>query len=220
MKKAIIDGLKLIGFFLLTQVPMAFLMAFITLNNQSGADFSFIQLLITVIVFLAVVYLFIRWGKKRFDAQFHLSIIKDNWKIILIGFVACYGVAMLGSMIMSIQDVSNTVNQEAIDLMAAQTPMSLMWLLAGVGAPIMEEILFRLGIIESFFKNKPMLGLIISSLIFALAHTPTDIGSFVLYGGLGVVLATCYLKTRQVEVAITIHLLYNTMGVIAMYLLM
>jgi len=218
MKKGLINLAMLVGLFFLTQVPLGFMSAFSLLNGQNQQHFTFIQMLIVVVLLLAVIHLFIRWGKKHCEAEFHLSIITKNWKIIIGVWLLSYVITAVGSMIMQAGGDTTTVNQEALDTIARHVPMSLMWLVAAIGAPIMEETIFRMGITELFFKDKPKVAMFVGALAFGLAHSPTNIGSFIIYAGLGLLWGAVYLKTRQVEVTIAIHALFNTVGVLAMYL--
>ena len=89
-----------------------------------------------------------------------------------------------------------------------QNPL-LIILLIGIAAPIMEEIVFRGGIVGYLFKDLPVVGIIVSSVLFGLMHSPTNIISFLIYGLIGLTCAIAYFKTRRLEVSIAIHFLNN-----------
>ena len=62
--------------------------------------------------------------------------------------------------------------------------------------PIFEEGIFRVGD-SSVFQASFKIGILVSSILFALVHTPTDIGSFVIYWGMGLALSWVYLRTGR-----------------------
>jgi len=93
-------------------------------------------------------------------------------------------------------------------LPAKSREIVLFFLVAGIIGPVAEEILFR-GIIYGFFRRWGVLtALILSSIIFVLAH-PTLSGIPVpqLIGG--IVFAIAYEKEGSLIVPITIHILGN-----------
>jgi membrane protease YdiL (CAAX protease family) len=47
---------------------------------------------------------------------------------------------------------------------------------------------------------------------------PTDLGSWILYGGMGLVLALVYQKTKKLEYSIAVHALNNFLGVLSLIL--
>ena len=74
----------------------------------------------------------------------------------------------------------------------------------------MEEILFRGFLIGVCFKHNSILALLFSSLLFGLAHKPTDIGSFILYVGIGLgVTGTSVQKVAVVISSKSIKRLFN-----------
>ena len=54
----------------------------------------------------------------------------------------------------------------------------------------------------------------VSSILFALVHTPTDIGSFVIYWGMGLALSWVYLRTGRFEAAVLTHFIWNVLGIL------
>ncbi|MDK8541182.1 MAG: CPBP family intramembrane metalloprotease, partial [Enterococcus faecalis] len=47
-----------------------------------------------------------------------------------------------------------------------------------------------------------------------LVHTPTDIGSFVIYWGMGLALSWVYLRTGRFEAAVLTHFIWNVLGIL------
>lgn len=136
-----------------------------------------------------------------------------------LGFAALFVVKVLGSIILTIEKgaQANTANQAALE--QANLPAILLVIIAAVAAPVVEEVVFRGLILGKVFGGTSYLGLIVSSLLFGGLHVPTDIGSWVIYGGMGLVLGFVYMKTKKLEYCILIHFINNGLAVLFMLLL-
>ena len=64
------------------------------------------------------------------------------------------------------------------------------------------------------FQASFKIGILVSSILFALVHTPTDIGSFVIYWGMGLALSWVYLRTGRFEAAVLTHFIWNVLGIL------
>lgn len=196
-----------LGLILLEQLPTAFITA-----NQ-----PFWQLLIIILTLLLVVALTVLVAKRVHllspMSEFKLS---RTITIALGGFLALTLVKMLGGILLVLQEGvrANTQNQAAIE----QLPPLLLVVLTVIVAPIVEEIVMR-GLLMGKVFNNSYLGLVISSLLFGLLHLPTNLGSWVIYGGMGFVLGFIYKKTKTLEYTIMVHFLNNALGVVTMLLL-
>ncbi|MGX9845277.1 lysostaphin resistance A-like protein [Streptococcus iniae] len=136
-----------------------------------------------------------------------------------LGFAAMIIVKILGSIILTIEKGghANTANQAALE--QANLPAILLVILAAVVAPVVEEVVFRGLILGKVFGAGSYLGLIVSSFLFGGLHSPSDIGSWVIYGGMGLVLGFVYMKTKKLEYSILIHFVNNGLGVLFMLLM-
>lgn len=114
---------------------------------------------------------------------------------------------------MNFEGITITTNQKALDTLFTQVPKGVFWLVAGFTAPISEEYIFRAGIQSLFPKKYQILGLLVSAIIFGLSHTPTTIGSAVIYIGMGLSFGWLYKKTNRIEMPIIAHMLWNTLGI-------
>ena len=83
-------------------------------------------------------------------------------------------------------------------------------------APILEEIIFRGLIPQKLFPKHELIGLIVGSILFGFFHGPTNIGSFVLYAGMGGVLALVVYQTKHLEMGILAHMLRNAIAILVM----
>lgn len=197
-----------LGLLFLEQLPTAF----ITKNQP------FWQSLVIVLALLVVVVITI-YVAKRVGLLNHLADLKTAkaWKTILLGFIALTVVKYIGGVVLILEKGfdADTANQTALEQLG-MSPLLLI-VLTAIAAPIVEETIMR-GLILGRVFNNSYLGVIISSLLFGLLHMPTDIGSWIIYGGMGLVLALIYHKTEKLEYTIGIHFINNALGVLVMLL--
>ena len=179
-----------VGVIFLEQLPVAFLR-----KNQ-----PFWQILMLILAFLVVTLVTVLIAK-RLGFLNHASqlLTRDAWKSIFMGFLVMIPVRMLGGITLVLEHgtKANTLNQSVIENLGMSP--ALLFVMTVVAAPIVEEFVFR--------------GLIVGAL-----HMPTDLGSWILYGGMGLVLAMIYRKTQKLEFSIAVHALNNFLGVLSMIL--
>lgn len=197
-----------LGLILLEQLPTAFITA-----NQPFWQSVLITLALLVVAAFTV------YVAKRVGLLNHLEELKiwQAWKTVLIGFVVLTVVKYIGGIILLLENGlgANTENQAALEQLG-MSPLLLI-VLTVIAAPIVEETVMR-GLILGRTFNNSYFGVIISSLLFGLLHMPTNIGSWVIYGGMGLVLAVVYHKTQKLEYTIAIHFINNALGVLLMLL--
>ena len=197
-----------LGLLFLEQLPTAFI----------AADQPFWQVAL-IILALLVVAVFTVYVAKRVGLLNHLEELKtwQAWKTVLIGFVVLTVVKFIGGIILLLENGlgANTENQAALEQLGMSS--LLLIVLTVIAAPIVEETVMR-GLILGRTFNNSYFGVIISSLLFGLLHMPTNIGSWVIYGGMGLVLAVVYHKTQKLEYTIAIHFINNALGVLFMLL--
>lgn len=190
------------------QLPTAFI----------AADQPFWQSALIILNLLIVVALTV-FVAKRVGLLNHLKDLKTwkAWKTILVGFVVLTIVKYIGGVVLLLENGigANTENQAALEQLG-MSPLLLV-VLTAIAAPIVEETVMR-GLILGRVFNNSYLGVILSSLLFGLLHMPTDIGSWIIYGGMGLVLAVVYHKTQKLEYIIAIHFINNALGVLFMLL--
>ncbi len=119
-------------------------------------------------------------------------------------------------------NIDTSTNQAELTKQFSETPI-LIGLLSIIYAPFVEEILFR-GIIRKFINNK-YLFIIISGLLFGVAHVIDDFKSIgellyvFVYGSLGSFLAVVYTKTNNIFTNMYFHFIQNTLAIIGLILL-
>lgn len=191
----------LIAFLVINQlVPI---LAVWLLKNHYQTPFTSILL---IGLELLIIALFLYYAKVK-------QIIR--WKVlftILLGWLSLRVPQIIGYLIMTMQGVKDTANQTVIMELTKQLPLALMLIFAIIGAPIMEEIIFRYIIPKELFAKHQKWGFVIGTLAFALIHSPSDIGSFIIYAGMGAILSFVYYKTEHLEYSIMIHFINNALA--------
>ncbi|WP_412988664.1 CPBP family intramembrane glutamic endopeptidase [Pediococcus siamensis] len=146
-------------------------------------------------------------------------------KTILWGLCGFVIVIFLQTLILKItvQTGGDATSQNTTALLAVVRRYPLYTLAIVVGAPIMEEIVFRkvlfgnLAMLFRFLGPKlaQLLTAVISSGLFALAHAD---GHLVLYGSIGLWFCWLYHHTGRIQTSMMAHLLMNSLVVLPLIL--
>lgn len=113
----------------------------------------------------------------------------------------------------------------AFDSLIGNLPVLLQWLaLVWLTIALLEEVVFRgymMGTMEQVFadnKAAPVIALVLSSVVFGIAHSYQGISGIVGTGLMGAVLGWIYLKTgRNVWLPILVHGWVDTVGLYLIY---
>ncbi|MBP2097297.1 CPBP family intramembrane glutamic endopeptidase [Enterococcus rivorum] len=206
VKRAAKGTLMAIGLFVLAQVPQIFLLM---MKKSLVSD------IVTALIFIVVTGLFIFIAKKRgYFSKNEERFSGRNIGIVFAGFILMRILAVVFTLIMQ----ETTKNDQVIQEFTANISTINLFLLLCVGAPVMEEIIFRGVIINELFRRKDnqpislkmeIIGLVVSSIAFGSIHLSSDIISFLLYVTLGATMGTVYLLTKSLECSIAVHFLNN-----------
>ncbi|MGC6767295.1 CPBP family intramembrane glutamic endopeptidase [Enterococcus sp. LJL51] len=212
-----------VGLFILSQVSMTVFGVLKGMSLASGqAAMSSVNTLILILITVANIVLLMWLAKKLSLCEFTFDWInKKNVLMIAVlyfaGRIVAIGGTYLGQLV---NGQETTANDAIIDSIFSGESSVLLFLLIAVSAPIMEEIVFRGGIMGLLFKNQPFIGMAVSSIVFGLIHTATTFIDFMLYALLGLIMAYPYYKTKRLEVSIAVHFVNNAISAIAMILMM
>ena len=145
---------------------------------------------------------------------------KGDGKRIALSLLGMLLISVLGTVLLRwLHGEVTTANQASLMEEFRRGDIILLSIMLGILAPIAEEIIFR-GIIPlKIFKGYESWGYIIGGLLFALFHGPTNIMSFVIYGGASVILTLLAYRTRRLEVSIAVHMINNGLPAILMLLI-
>ena len=198
-----------------TQVPIV-LIQFYKGRDQS---FSIGYTLLILMIYLLIIFYALRMAKKEGLLSLDFSFFNLKSVIwLVLSYLITFGVSILAAIIMVLEGQlsGTTANQTALQNLFQSTPVVLLIVGAVFSAPILEEIIFRGLIPQKLFPKHELIGLIVGSILFGFFHGPTNIGSFVLYAGMGGVLALVVHQTKRLEMGILAHMLRNAIAILVM----
>lgn len=136
--------------------------------------------------------------------------LQNRLRWLLLGFVAMVAFAVFISFLFPVQ----TRNQAILVQVGKQAP-HVIFLLFLVNASVFEEVVYRQLLWEKL--TFPFVQIGVTSFLFALAHGPNQLGSWLMYCCLGLTLAVVRLKT-DCKTAIILHLLWNSLVYVLTFL--
>ena len=198
-----------------TQVP------FVLIQFYKGRDQSFSMgyTLLILMIYLLIIFYALRMAKKEGLLTLDFSFFNLKSVIwLVLSYLITFGVSIFAAIIMVLEGQlsGTTANQAALQNLFQSTPVVLLIVGAVFSAPILEEIIFRGLIPQKLFPKHELIGLIVGSILFCFFHGPTNIGSFVLYAGMGGVLALVVHQTKRLEMGILAHMLRNAIAILVM----
>ncbi|HFI0646307.1 CPBP family intramembrane glutamic endopeptidase [Streptococcus suis] len=207
--KFLLVGLVVVALNVLTQ------MAMFALPNFDGPNL----LIAAALILLAVVVGLVLTSKiGLWKSEQKWGMLK-NIGFVVLGFIVMFGLKIIGGQLIMLEEgyVQTTANQEIIN--NSGLPVLLMFLFAVLFAPVLEELIFRGILMGKVFGKDSNVGLLLSSFLFGLIHNPTNIGSWVVYGGMGLVLGLAYRISGKYSNALILHCLNNLIGFLLMLLM-
>lgn len=200
----------------LYMLPMLFQQLAITYQfpKQWTSGLGILLIILILLVFVAVA------KKTEILIPSGKTFQKGDGKRIALGLLGMLLISVLGTVLLRwLHGEVTTANQASLMEEFRRGDVILLSIMLGILAPIAEEIIFR-GIIPlKIFKGYERWGYIIGGLLFALFHGPTNIMSFVIYGGASVILTLLACQTRRLEVSIAVHMINNGLPAILMLLI-
>ncbi|HEL2280341.1 TPA: CPBP family intramembrane metalloprotease [Streptococcus suis] len=123
----------------------------------------------------------------------------------LVWLLLCLGIMFLMSVLVGILWPVTSTNQTSLISVQNQLPL-MVFILFLTNASLVEELVYR-GYLWSLFP-KPYQAILVTSLVFALSHQPNSLGSWVVYGCLGLGLGVMRQQTDLLG-ATMLHLVWN-----------
>ena len=214
LKKGLMLGLYPVGMFVLPLIMMLIIVIVRGDGLEMLEDF-YLLTLVTVISYavLMVVLLIISFSIFREDFR-KIKSWGNFAKQMALGLVGTFAMAFIGGTIVSLTGEADTaLNQRLVEQSLMAMPFLMIMTVTFFG-PIVEEIIFRLVVMNLFPRIKPVVNIIVSSLIFGAIH--------VLVGGwihiipyflMGCVFGYIYLKNDNIWHATVLHILHNGLTV-------
>ncbi|HFI2447292.1 TPA: lysostaphin resistance A-like protein [Streptococcus suis] len=145
-----------------------------------------------------------------------------TWKglgLVSLTFSGIYLSKKIGHFIMDLQGIEDTANQMDIEMILEKIPAWLAFINFVCLPAISEEIIVRGYLFKKLFEKYKVLGIVVSGLIFAFLHEPTDLGSWVLYSLPGFLFGYLYYKTDYLIYPMAVHFINNAWAFLAYYYL-
>ena len=177
----------------------------------SARQFPLLQSgLLVALLSVAILTVFIFSARKTEIATFNLSFFKakDLARLVL-SYLVIFTSNLFGSALLRLMNESTTSNQSTINNLVQNSSLISSFFLLVLIAPICEEILCRGIIPKKIFRGKEKLGYLVGAVIFALLHTPTNLPSLLIYGGMSTVLTWTAYRTERLEMSILLHMIVN-----------
>ena len=206
-------GILLVAIFL-SQTPMLTL-AILT-KIQFNPIWSTILVSVISILVLAI-FLYGAHKSKLLDLKSKLFTVNDLPRIVF-SYLAIYVGNLVGGIWLQLVKQTTTANQQVINNLVSESSLISSFFLIVLIAPICEEIICRGIIPTKLFQGYEKFGYIIGWLIFLLAHRPSNLPSFLIYGWMSAVLTWTAYRTRRLEMSISVHMLLNSISFILLAL--
>ena len=206
-------GILLVAIFL-SQTPM------LTLAILTKIQFNPIwsPILVSLISILVIaIFLYGAHKSKLLDLKSKLLTINDLPRIVF-SYLAIYVGNLVGGIWLQLVKQTTTANQQVINNLVSESSLISSFFLIVLIAPICEEIICRGIIPTKLFQGYEKFGYVIGWLIFLLAHMPSNLPSFLIYGWMSAVLTWTAYRTRRLEMSISVHMLLNSISFILLAL--
>ena len=128
---------------------------------------------------------------------------------MVLSYLVIFATNLLGSALLRMMNETTTSNQSILNGLVQNSSLISTFFLIVLVAPICEEILCRGIIPQKIFRGKEKLGFVVGAIVFALLHTPTNLPSVIIYGGMSAVLTWTAYKTERLEMSILLHMILN-----------
>jgi len=221
-KKITLLALYVAGMLFLSMlvVSIVLLIRGYTLEQIQGGEIFGIEILALTnfIVYAILCSVLLLLTRKNFKQDFQKISSWGNFCGQMgIGLACTFGAAILGNTMVMLLGTTDTAANQALAEAALATMPFLMIITITFLGPIVEEIIFRL-VLMNLFNWKPVYNLIFSSLIFGSVH--------VLIGGwihiipyflMGLVFGYFYLKNDNIWHVTILHILHNGLTVLLIF---
>lgn len=133
----------------------------------------------------------------------------------LVAAVMCIGLAYMSNLIGNILTMiigaakGSPVTNEMLELTSKLNPLLILAYMV-IAAPILEELFFRKMLVERTVQYGEWVAVLTSGLMFGLFHG--NLNQFIYATTIGMFLAYLYVKTGDIRITISLHMLFNFIG--------
>ena len=198
----------------LSQIPMQTL-ALLAISQIDPIWSSLIVALISILVL--AIFLYGARKSKLLVFKPKLLTINDLPRIVL-SYLTIFVGNLVGGIWLQLINQTTTSNQQIINNLVSESTLIGSFFILVLIAPICEEIICRGIIPTKLFQGYEKLGYVIGWFLFLLAHVPSNLPSFLIYGWMSAVLTWTAYRTRRLEISISVHMLLNSISFILLVL--
>ena len=206
-------GILLVAIFL-SQIPMQTL-ALLSISQIDPIWSTLIVALISILVI--AVFLYGAHKSKLLVFKPKLLTITDVPRIVL-SYLTIFVGNLVGGIWLQLINQTTTSNQQIINNLVSESTLIGSFFIIVLIAPICEEIICRGIIPTKLFQGYEKLGYVIGWFLFLLAHMPSNLPSFLIYGWMSAVLTWTAYRTRRLELSILVHMVLNSISFILLAL--
>ena len=206
-------GILLVAVFL-SQIPMQTL-ALLAISQIDPIWSTLIVALISILVI--AVFLYGAHKTKLLVFKPKLLTINDVPRIVL-SYLTIFVGNLVGGIWLQLINQTTTSNQQVINNLVSESTLISSFFIIVLIAPICEEIICRGIIPTKLFQDYEKLGYVIGWFLFLLAHRPSNLPSFLIYGWMSAVLTWTAYRTRRLELSILVHMVLNSISFILLAL--
>lgn len=210
-KVNLLESLKSRDFWLAMYLFVGFQGSILFLTLSSSKDDNKLYLAISMILALVVTIHGLYMARQRQRVKFRYEPIVW-WKLFLSVIFIYLGVFSISVMFVHFDwNIIPQPNQDSLNKLM-QTYFLPMTFITTVVAPIAEELTFREFLPHAFGPSYA--SFIISSIIFAILHSPTGLIGIVMYGFLSIAFLYLRMTTNNISTVIYAHMGYNLLTVL------
>lgn len=206
-------GILLVAIFL-SQIPMQTL-ALLSISQIDPIWSTLIVALISILVI--AIFLYGAHKSKLLVFKPKLLTITDVPRIVL-SYLTIFVGNLVGGIWLQLINQTTTSNQQIINNLVSESTLIGSFFIIVLIAPICEEIICRGIIPTKLFQGYEKLGYVIGWFLFLLAHVPSNLPSFLIYGWMSAVLTWTAYRTRRLELSILVHMVLNSISFILLVL--
>lgn len=216
----VIGFLILAGLFLADQIVMTVLVFSGMLNGLTG-------ILVSVAIGLGVgfgfvaLYHYLTARETKLWTAFFRPLAHGGGKTLVKGYLATVvGTGLITGLFWLIPGGLPMTKQAVKTNLLPQAKLTVVFIImAVIFAPLFEEIIFR-GVPRYIFPRlNPVIFIVITAIIFSLAHAPTNLYSFAARLWMGLTFGWTFLQTNDIRTDMAVHSLWNLTAVAVALLL-
>ena len=188
-------------------------------QGRSSAAVTVAAVIVQGVLFLAIAagFSIVKYKARPGDLGLRRPSFPGAYVYALKVWALAFGAVIVYSLVVERFDVSWLKPPDTADELIDNTGgFVVAWVLAGLWAPLSEEVFFRGFVVPGLaHKYGVGAGVVIASGVFAMAHVqPGTVGAVVPTFALGVALAMAYMRSGSVLPGIFIHALHNTVAIL------